>query len=153
MVSLCSLIRTHSSGHCRLERTLTYWHIQSRAGSLGIRFCEQRLKGPGIFILEILKFRDYRIAIFKYLKGHHIDHGADWFSFAPKERTQTSEFKSWEKWFNLNVRNYFLVQAVWQWNRLPWKVVNSSLLEVFRVWRALITGAAVVNLLQQLRLN
>ena len=62
------------------------------------------------------------IAIFKYLKGCHLEDGAELFSVAPEGRTRTNGFKLIQKKFRLNIRKKFLtVRAVPQRNRLPKK--------------------------------
>ena len=67
------------------------------------------------------------IAIFKYLKGCHLEDGAEFFfSVALEGRTRTNGFKLIQKNFRLNIRKMFLtVRAVPKWNRLPQVVVSS----------------------------
>ena len=52
---------------------------------------------------------------------------------ALETRTRSHGFKLWERRFHLNSRKPFLtVRAVHRWNLLPWRVMGSPSLEVFR---------------------
>ena len=73
------------------------------------------------------------IAIFKYLKGCHLEDGAELFSVAPEGWTRTNGFKLIQKNFQLNILKKFLtVRAIPQWNMLPWEMVSSPSLEVYK---------------------
>ena len=55
------------------------------------------------------------------------------FTAALETRTRSNGFKLQERRFQLNSRKHFLtVRAVRRWNKLPWRVVESLSLEVFR---------------------
>ena len=71
--------------------------------------------------------------MFKYLKGCHVEEGTGLFSTAPDTRTRSNGFKVQEKRFHLNLRkNFLIVRAGQQWNRLPRSVVESPSFEVFK---------------------
>ena len=73
------------------------------------------------------------IAMLKYLSGCHVEEGTGLFSRTPETRTGSNGFKLQEKRFHLNIRkNFPMVRAVQQWNRLPRRVVESPSLEVFK---------------------
>ena len=73
------------------------------------------------------------IAMFKYLKGCHVGEGTGLFSRAPETRTRSNGFKVQETRFHLNIRkNFLMVRAVQQWNRVPQRVVEFPSLEVFK---------------------
>ena len=64
------------------------------------------------------------IALFKYLKGCHIQEGQDLFSILPECRTRNNGLKLQEARFHLDIRKNFLtVRAVRQWIQLPREVV------------------------------
>lgn len=73
-----------------------------------------------------------RRALFKYFKGYHIDDGATLFSVASKAGPKPT-CSSDKKNLRLNIRkNFQMVWAVWQWDKLPQKVVDSLSWEVFK---------------------
>ena len=73
------------------------------------------------------------IAVFNYIKGIHVEEGVSLFTEALESRTRSNGFKLQERRFHLNSRKHFLtMRAVHKWNKLPWRVVESPSLEVFR---------------------
>ncbi|XP_077772840.1 uncharacterized protein LOC114582471 [Podarcis muralis] len=94
---------------------------------------EEQLRELGMFSLEKRRLRGDMIAMFKYIKGCHIEEGERLFSAAPEKRTWSNGSKLQERRFHLNMRKNFLtVRAVRQWNLLPRSVVESPSLEVFK---------------------
>ena len=92
---------------------------------------EERLRELGI--LEKRRARFDMIAIFNFIKGRHVEEGANLFTAALETRTRSNGFKLQERRFCLNSRKHFLmVRAVRRWNQLPRRVMESPLLEVFR---------------------
>ena len=83
--------------------------------------------------LEQRRARGDMIAVFNYIKGYHVEEGANLFAAALETRTRSHGFKLRERRFHLNSWKHFLmVRAVRRWNRLPPGVVESPSLEVFR---------------------
>ena len=71
--------------------------------------------------------------MFNYVKGNHVEEGPNLFIAALETKTRSNGFKLQERSFHLNSRKHFLmVRAVRRWNKLPWRVVESPSLEVFR---------------------
>ena len=69
---------------------------------------EERLRELCQFSLERRRLKGDMIAIFKYLKGCHLEDGAELFSVAPEGRTRTNGFKLIQNNFCLNIRKKFL---------------------------------------------
>ena len=71
------------------------------------------------------------IAVFNYIKGRHVEEGGSLFTAALESRSDG--FKLQERRFYLKSKKHFLmVRAVRKWNLMPWRVVESPLLEVFK---------------------
>ena len=74
-----------------------------------------------------------RRAVFNYLKGRHVEEGANLFTAALESRTRSNGFKLQERRFYLKSRKHFLmVRAVSRWNMLPRRMVEALSLKVFR---------------------
>ena len=90
----------------------------------------KRLKELG---MEQRRVRGDMIAVFNYVKGNHVEEGANLFTAVLETMTRSNGFKLWKRRFHLNSRKHFLmVRAVRRWNKLPPRVVESPSLEVFR---------------------
>ena len=84
--------------------------------------------------LEKRRARGDMIAVFNYLKGRGIEEGGSLFTEALKSRTRSNGFKLQERRLHLNSRKHFLIlRAIHKWNLLPWRVVESPLLGVFKM--------------------
>ena len=93
----------------------------------------ERLRELGMCSLQQRRARGNMIAEFNYVKGNHVEEGANLCAAALETRTRSNGFKLRERRFHLNSRKHFLtVRAVCRWNKLPPKVVESPSLEVFR---------------------
>ena len=94
---------------------------------------EERLRELGVCSLEKMRARGDMIAVFNYVKGNHVEEGANLFTAPLETWTRSHGFKLWERRFHLNSRKHFLtVRAVRRWNLLPRRVVESLTSEVFR---------------------
>ena len=67
---------------------------------------EERLRELGMCSLEKRTARGDMIAVFKYLKGRHIEEGAILFTETLESRTRSNGFKLQEKRFHLNSRKH-----------------------------------------------
>ena len=93
----------------------------------------ERLRELGMCSLQQRRARGDMIAVFNYVKGNHIEEGANLFTAALE--TRSNGFKLQERRFHLNSRKHFLtVRAVCRWNKLPLRVVESPSLEILK-WR------------------
>ena len=98
---------------------------------------EERLRELGMCNLEKTRARSDMIAVFNYIKGRHVEEGANLFTATLETRTRSKGSKLEERSFHLNSRkNFLMVRAVCQWNMLPWRMVKSPSLEIFRIGRA-----------------
>ena len=112
-------------------------HVQRRATRMveGLESMTygERLRKLGMCSLEQRRARGDMIAVFNYVKGYHIEEGANLFTAALDTRTRSNRFKLQERRFHLNTRKHFLMmRALHRWNKLPRRVVESPSLEVFR---------------------
>ena len=93
----------------------------------------ERLRELGMCRLQQRRARGDMITVFNYVKGDHVEEGANLFNAALETRIRSNGFKLWERRFHLNSRRPFLtVRDVGRWDRLPRRVVESPSLEVFR---------------------
>ena len=91
--------------------------VQRRAtrmiGGLETKPYGERLKELGMFSLEKRRLRRNMMALFKYLKGCHIEEGQDLFSILPECRTRNNGLKLQEARFQQEIRrNLLTVRAV-----------------------------------------
>jgi len=69
----------------------------------------------------------------KYLKDGCQEDGAKLFSVVPSNRTRGNGHKLKYRKFRLNMKkNFFTFRMREPWNRLPWEVVESPSLEIFK---------------------
>ena len=74
---------------------------------------KDRLRELGLCSLEKRRARGDMVAVFSYIKGRHVEEGANLFTSALKSRTRSNGFKRQERRFHLNSREHFLtVRAV-----------------------------------------
>ena len=93
----------------------------------------EKLRELGMSSLQQRRARWDMIAVFNYVKGNHVEEGANLFPAALETRTRSHGFKLRERRFHLNSRKHVLmVRAVHRWNKLPPRVMTAPTLEVFR---------------------
>lgn len=93
-----------------------------------------KTEGSGFFVPGEEKAWEELITVCHYLKGRYEDDRGSLFARSYMEKTRGNGCKLDLEMFNLDIRkNFFAVSIDIHWNNLPGDVVESPLLQVFKM--------------------
>ncbi|GAB0181296.1 hypothetical protein GRJ2_000594900 [Grus japonensis] len=93
---------------------------------------EERWKELGVFPLE--KSQGHLLIIFQYLNGNCKENRGSLLLMSHMDKTWGNGYKLYQERFHLHIREkFFIVRTIIHWNNLPRDVVESPLLEVFKM--------------------
>lgn len=133
-----NFLMTYLLYFCSTRETWSYWKESRKGPQKCLRDWiisqEEKLRQLGLFGLEKRRLRgilQMYISTWREAEKKTAPGSPQWFPVTGQE----AEGTKWNRRLLLNIRKHFFITSVTKhWHKLPWEIVESPTLEIFKSW-------------------